>query len=117
MNDGVKPPSPSTKGRGVAVKANMFECDKAKARSNYNKHGVRFSDAGRAINSTYSLTRKSPQSDDLNEERNLSIAKLADGRAIVMVWTPRKGNVRVISVRRARKSEQEAFDAYLQKLQ
>jgi uncharacterized protein len=96
---------------------NRFECDKGKARANYIKHGVRFTDAGRAINSAHSLTQRSPQSDDLNEERNLSIAKLANGRAIVMVWTPREGNVRIISVRRARKSEKEAFDAYLQKLQ
>lgn len=33
-----------------------------------------------------------------------------------MVWTPRNGNVRIISVRRARQSEKEALNAYLQKL-
>jgi uncharacterized DUF497 family protein len=96
---------------------NRFECDKAKARSNYTKHGVRFTEAGRAIKSAYSLTGRSPQSDDLSEERNLSITKLADGRAVVTVWTPRNGNVRVISVRRARKNEKEALNAYLQNLQ
>jgi len=96
---------------------NKFECDKDKARANYIKHGVKFTDAGRAINSAYSLTRRSPQSDGLNEERNLSITKLADGRAIVIVWTPRQGTVRVISVRQARKSEKEALNAYLQELQ
>ena len=96
---------------------NRFECDKGKARSNYRKHGVRFTDAGRAINGAHSLTGRSPQSDDVREERNLSITQLADGRAVVMVWTPRNGNVRVISVRRARKSEKEALNAYLQSLQ
>ncbi|MBI2770876.1 MAG: BrnT family toxin [Burkholderiales bacterium] len=96
---------------------NRFECDRDKARANYVKHGVRFTAAGRAINSAYSLTRASPQAVESNEERNLSITRLANGRAIVMVWTPRGGNVRVISVRHARKSEKEALDAYLQKLQ
>lgn len=96
---------------------NRFECDKEKARSNYIKHGVRFTEAGRAIKSAYSLTGRSPQSGYQGEERNLSITKLADGRAVVMVWTPRSGNVRIISVRRARKSEKEALNAYLQNLQ
>lgn len=95
---------------------NRFECNKNKARANYIKHGVRFTDAGRALNSQYSLTRRSSHSDELDEERNLSIAKLANGRAVVVVWTPREGNVRVISVRHARKSEKEALNAYLQKL-
>ena len=96
---------------------NRFECDKEKARSNYTKHGVRFTEAGRAITSAYSLTARSPQSSDLNEERNFSITKLPDGRAVVLVWTPRNGNVRIISVRRARKNEKEALNAYLQNLQ
>jgi uncharacterized DUF497 family protein len=96
---------------------NRFECDKNKARSNYRKHGVRFTDAGRALNSANSLTGRSQQSGALSEERNLSIAKLADGRSVVIVWTPRNGNVRIISVRRARKSEKEALNAYLQNLQ
>lgn len=96
---------------------NTFECDKAKARSNYSKHGVRFTEAGRAIKLAHALTGRSPQSDDLGEERNQTITTLPDGRTIVMVWTPRNGHVRVISVRRARKKEKEALNAYLQNLQ
>lgn len=96
---------------------NKFECDKGKARMNRNKHGVRFTDAGRAINSGYSLTKWSPQSRALGEERNLSITKLVNGRVIVVIWTPRDGNVRIISVRYARKNEKEALNAYLKRLQ
>ena len=95
---------------------NRFECDKGKARSNYSKHRVRFTEAGRALNSAHTLTERSPQSGELNEERNLSITKLADGRAIVLIWTPRNGNVRIISVRQARHSEKEVLNAYLQNL-
>ena len=96
---------------------NRFECDKRKARANHRKHGIRFTEAARALNSTYALTGRSPTWADPNEERNLSIAKLVDGRTIVIVWTPRHGNVRLISVRHARKSEREALNAYLQNLQ
>ena len=96
---------------------NRFECDKNKARANYIKHRVRFTDAGRALNSQYSLTQRSTQPNVLNEERNLSITKFANERAIVIVWTPRDGNVRIISVRHARKREKEALNAYIQALQ
>lgn len=94
-----------------------FECDKHKARSNHIKHGVRFTDAARALKSTYALTRRSPISNRQDEERNLSTTTLATGLAIVIVWTPRQGNVRLISVRHARKNERKALNAYLQRLQ
>jgi uncharacterized protein len=96
---------------------NRFECDKRKARTNHTKHGVRFTDAARAFNSAYSLTRRSPLSADQNEERNISITTLATGRVVVIVWTSRQENVRLISVRHARKSEKEALNVYLQDLQ
>ncbi len=96
---------------------NKFECDKAKSRTNRDKHGIRFTDAGRVIKSGYSLTQRSPQSGELGEERNLSIAKLDNGRAIVVIWTPRNGNIRIISVRYARSSEKEALNGYLKTLQ
>ena len=96
---------------------NRFECDRNKARSNYRKHLVRFTEAGRALNSAHSLTGRSPQSEAVGEERNVSIANLVDGRSVVIVWTPRKENVRIISVRRAQKHEKEALNAYLKSLQ
>jgi uncharacterized DUF497 family protein len=95
---------------------NQYECDKHKARSNYSKHGLRFTEAARALNSARTLTGRSPQSDDLREERNESMTTLADGRVIVFVWAPRNGKVRIISVRRASRREREAFNAYFQKL-
>jgi uncharacterized protein len=95
---------------------NTFECDKTKSRSNFEKHRVKFTDAGKAIKVGTSLTQRSPHSFGPNEERNVSITKLPDGRAIVYVWTPRGMNMRLISVRPASKREREALNAYLQKL-
>jgi uncharacterized DUF497 family protein len=94
---------------------NKFECDKRKARANYAKHHIRFTDAARAINSAFAVTGPSPQSPRVGEERHVTVTKLADGRVVVVVWSPRRGNVRLISARHARKREREALNAYLQK--
>ena len=94
-----------------------FECDRNKARANAEKHRITFTEAGRAIKQSLSLTNRSSQSDNLSEERFVTVAKNSGGRTVVVIWTPRNGNMRIISVRHARKKEQEAFDAYLQKLQ
>lgn len=96
---------------------NKFECDRAKARSNQGKHGIKFTDAARAFNTAPSLTRRSPLPSERTEERNITITKLANGLAVVVVWTPRQGNVRIISVRHARRKEREALNAYLEQLQ
>jgi len=96
---------------------NTFECDKNKARTNYRKHGIKFTDAARALNLQHTLTGRSSQPNTQDEDRNLSITSLADGRAIVMVWTPRKEHIRIISVRQARKKEKEKLNAYLRSLQ
>jgi uncharacterized DUF497 family protein len=95
---------------------NKFECDKRKARTNHEKHRIRFTDAARAFNAGLMLTARSPQSGEKNEERNTSIARTPSGRTILIVWTSRAENVRLISVRPARKNEREAFDAYLQRI-
>jgi len=95
----------------------FFECDKSKARSNFNKHSIKFSEAARAVKTGFSLTQQSTQSSDNGEKRFLSIAQRFDGSAVVMVWTPRNGNSRIISVRHARKKEKEALNEYLKTLQ
>ena len=92
---------------------NTFECDKAKAKSNFQKHKLKFTDAARGIKEGFALTAKSPLSDKHDEERNLSIIGRTGKRAMVAIWTPRGGNVRIISVRHARNKEQEVFDAYI----
>ncbi|HWI81519.1 BrnT family toxin [Ramlibacter sp.] len=97
--------------------SNTFECDKKKARRNYDKHQVRFTDAGKAIKVGYSFTQLSPHSHELNEVRNVSITRLLDGRAIVYVWTARGANIRIISARPASRKEREAFNAHLQTFQ
>jgi uncharacterized protein len=93
---------------------NTFECDKTKAKSNYQKHALRFTEGCR-IFSGHTLTAESNQNDDLSEERYLSIGALDDDTTVVVVWVQRARNIRVISVRKARQKERESYYAYIKK--
>lgn len=93
---------------------NTFECDKTKARSNYKKHTLRFTEGCR-IFSGHTLTAQSKQNDSSNEERYKSIGALDEETTVVIVWTPRGSNIRVISVRKASKKEREDYYANIKK--
>jgi uncharacterized DUF497 family protein len=93
---------------------NTFECDKTKAKSNYKKHTLRFTEGCR-IFSGHTLTAQSNQNDDLSEERYLSIGALDDDTTVVVVWVQRARNIRVISVRKARKNERENYYAHIKR--
>lgn len=95
-------------------RANKFECDKSKGRSNFEKHGIRFSEGCRIFDG-HTLTSPSKQNADLNEERYVSIGSLNSTTAVVVVWTRRLDNMRVISVRKARRDERDRFHAHIQK--
>jgi uncharacterized DUF497 family protein len=49
---------------------------------------------------------------DYGEPRFITVGRL-DGRMIVMVWTPRDGGRRIISMRKANDREQELYGARL----
>jgi len=93
---------------------NTFECDKTKAKLNYKKHALRFTEGCR-IFTGHTLTAQSNQNDDLSEERYLSIGALDDDTTVVVVWVQRARNIRVISVRKARKKERENYYAHIKK--
>lgn len=81
-----------------------FEWDPFKAEANIEKHDVSFSSAANVLLGL-ALTRSA---DGESENRFTSLGVL-QGRAIVVVWTPRANAVRIISARRARRNEREAY--------
>ena len=91
---------------------NKFECDKVKARSNFKKHGLRFTEGCR-IFSGHTLTAESNQNEDSVEKRYVTIGMLNKETAAVVVWTDRLGNVRVISVRKAHRKERDNYYAHI----
>ena len=84
------------------------EWDPEKAISNLRKHGVRFSDAEAALFDPDSLSREDEDAE--SKQRFVSIGRDAIGRVVVVVYTYRGENVRVISVRKATRKERRLYE-------
>lgn len=85
----------------------MFEWDEEKRALNLQKHGIDFLAAkelwsGPVLEAPSSQTRHS-------EERIIAVGKI-EGRCIAVIYTWRGGNRRLISARKARNNEQEAYE-------
>ena len=80
-----------------------FEWDENKNISNIKKHGIDFNDAKEIFNDEY--RKISPDlRKNYKEERWITIGKIAD-IIIVLVYTIRNSNHRIISARYAKKKE------------
>ena len=84
------------------------EWDPAKARVNCAKHGVHFADAVSALEDDEALTIRDPYSVD--EERWVTLGMDAMGRILVVVYTWRGENVRLISARKANPHERRQYE-------
>ena len=85
-----------------------YEWDPAKARANLAKHGIRFADAIAVLEDERALTIRDPFSED--EERWITLGSDAMGRALVVVYSWRGGNARLISARRATRRERKQYE-------
>jgi uncharacterized DUF497 family protein len=83
-----------------------FAWDAAKARANLRKHGVDFADAVGVFNDPLALTARDPFP---AEERLLSLGVDLLGRVIVVNWTWRSKEIRLISARRATPRERRRY--------
>ena len=84
----------------------MFEYDLGKSAANKAKHGIDFEEA-RALWSDPGLLEAPARTDD--EPRFLAIGRLR-GRHWSAICVRRGDNIRIISVRRARKQEIERYE-------
>jgi uncharacterized DUF497 family protein len=84
-----------------------FEFDQDKSRSNLEKHGIDFHTAQGLWNDSDLIEIPAKTSD---EPRSLVVAML-DGKHWSGVITYRGSTIRIISVRRARKSEVELYES------
>jgi uncharacterized protein len=85
----------------------IFEFDKQKSDSNKLKHGIDFVEAQALWDDPDRLELPARS---VTEKRFTLIAQLA-GKHWLAVFTPRGGNVRIISVRRARTEEVESYES------
>jgi uncharacterized protein len=79
-----------------------YQWDPKKARSNRKKHGVSFADAVGVFEDPRGLTREDPHP---SEERFVTLGLDLVGRLVVVVWTWRGQEVRLISARKATRAE------------
>jgi uncharacterized protein len=90
-----------------------IEWDAAKARANLRKHGISFDEAETAFSDDYALLLSDPDHSTIDEERLILIGMSAALRVLVVVHCERdNGNIiRLISARRATRSERAQYDA------
>ncbi len=84
-----------------------FEWDAKKAASNLRKHRISFPFAIQVFLDENRIERQD-ESDDYGEDRWITTG-LADEIEIVVVYTVRNGNIRVVSARRANSHERKAY--------
>lgn len=86
-----------------------FEWDEEKSRQNLKKHGVAFEEARTIFNDPFAVTIHDPDHSE-GEERFLDIGLSSKGRVLVVWYTERKDNIRIIGCRRATPFERETYE-------
>ena len=86
-----------------------FEWHEEKAERNLKKHGVGFHEARTVFNDPSAITVPDPEH-SAQEDRWVEIGRSARGRVLVVVYTERGMNIRLISSRPAAKAEREMYE-------
>jgi hypothetical protein len=84
-----------------------YEWDPEKERSNCAKHGVHFADAVAALEDERALTEPD---DTTSEERFKTLGMDFLGRIVVVVYTYRGENIRLISAREAKPRQRATYE-------
>jgi len=90
----------------VMFESMTFEWDEVKAKANLEKHGVGFPFARRAF---LDVNRLEFESDGEYDERRWTLIGLVVDQVLVVVYTMRGEVYRIISARRADRSEREKY--------
>jgi uncharacterized DUF497 family protein len=87
-----------------------FEWDEEKAKFNLKRHpGVSFEEAKTVFDDEFSLTIDDPNHSE-EEERFIDIGHSVKGRLLVVIYTERGGNIRIISARKATPNERKQYE-------
>ncbi len=86
-----------------------FQFDPRKAASNLKKHEVSFADAEGVFYDTFAIHQLDPDSAD--EERFIAVGMGSAGIVLVVIYTLRGEEIRLISVRRATRNEVKKYES------
>jgi uncharacterized protein len=82
--------------------------DPAKDAENLAKHGVSLAEGDGVLNDPLALTIEDTSAE--GEQRFVTVGRNAFGTSMVVVWTPRGDEIRVISVRKPEPKERRAYE-------
>jgi uncharacterized DUF497 family protein len=86
-----------------------FEWDEEKAKANLKKHRVSFDEATTVFIDPFSITVPDPDH-SADEQRYIDLGSSDKGRVLVVVYTERGLNIRIISCRKATSLERKLYD-------
>jgi uncharacterized DUF497 family protein len=86
-----------------------FEWDEEKAKTNFKKHRVSFDEAMTVFLDPLSITVSDP-GHSVDEQRYIDIGSSDKGRVLVVVYTERRSNIRIISCRKATPTERKLYE-------
>ncbi len=86
-----------------------FEWDEKKAKVNLEKHRVSFDEATTVFVDPLSITIPDPDH-SAEEQRYIGIGSSDKGHILIVVYTERGSNIRIISCRKATPSERKLYE-------
>ncbi len=87
----------------------QFEWDENKAESNWLKHNITFEEAVTVFADPYLLFTEDSQHSE-QEERQWAMGEGENGLMLVIVFTMRGEQIRIISARKATKTERKRYE-------
>jgi uncharacterized DUF497 family protein len=89
-----------------------FEWDPAKDRANHTKHGISFRDASAMLASDVDYLEIYDEAHSVDEDRFIAIGPTEDGLLVVIYTVPSEEVIRILSARRATRTERKQFRDY-----
>ena len=86
-----------------------FEWDSEKAEDNFKKHQVSFEEATTIFSDPLSLTIPDLEH-SIGEERYIDIGRSNNGLILIVVYSERDDNIRIINCRRATRRERRFYE-------
>jgi uncharacterized protein len=86
-----------------------FEWDQSKAASNLKKHGVSFEEAKTVFDNSLAVIFDD-EAHSVSEQREIIIGHSRQNRLLLIAFTERSGNIRIISARLATRQEREDYE-------
>jgi len=86
-----------------------FEWDPQKAVSNQRKHGVSFQEAASVLGDPLSITYHDPDH-SATEHRFIIVGMSQSGQVLMVAYTDRGDNIRIISARKTTRQERKHYE-------